>query len=156
MPAQILLIDDSPLITTGIQEELKRLSDNYLVIDIAANFYEAEELLKQNEYNVICLDLNMPSIRGQKCFNELNGTTLNGWLFLKHYIFKEDAPYKNICKNSKFFVFSGYIEELKNHIRMSGVAQVDEKTWFSLLTLVPKGTGVYEELVQSILKSLRL
>ena len=156
MPAQILLIDDSPLITTGIQNELNRQSNVYLVIDIAANFYEAEELLKQNEYNVICLDLNMPSIRGQECFNELNGTTLNGWLFLKHYIFKDDAAYKNNCRNSKIFVFSGYIEELKNHIRMSGVTQVDERIWFATLNLIPKGTGVYEDLVQSILKSIRI
>ena len=154
MPKQILLIDDQTLITEGIKEEIERQNSSKIIIDVANKFYEAIDLLEKTSYDVICLDLNMPSIRGQACFNELNGTTLNGWLFLKHYIFSKDAKYYEKCKNSKIFIFSGYIDELKNHIKALDIKRTEEKMWFVKLNLISKGLGDYDSLVQNILKQL--
>lgn len=156
MPKRVLLIDDRPIVLNGIKDELIRRVPSGLEIDTARNFFFAINHLSRSTYDVISLDLNMPRIKTAKCFDELSGTTLNGWLFLKHYIFRDGADFKSKCANTKIFIFSGYIEELRLHIRNLSSEQKEQTDWFSTLDLVYKGNGEYQTIAENILSVLGL
>ena len=150
MRKKVLLIEDREIVITGISDSLKRKSNGEIEVDSATSFYKAKELLSQKHYDVISLDLNMARIDSDPCFDELPGTTLNGWLFLKNYIFIQQAPFKDTCANTKIFLYSGYIDELRAEIR--NLPQADEqRKWLNRVELVNKVTGEYSTITNKIL-----
>lgn len=154
MPSRILLIDDMPTVLTGVKDAIE---DVFAMnrrgcpeIDTATNFNLAINKLNKHDYDIISLDLSMASIRGAACFDEHPGTTLNGWLFLKHYLFCETARFREKCSNTKVLIFSGYIDILRSHINNLSPEENEQVMWFANVDLVSKTTGEYELLAQMI------
>lgn len=155
MPKRILLIEDRSLVVRGIQNTLNQKAPNSIIIDTAGNFSKAIKNLSDHEYDLISLDLNMPRITQASCFDELAGTTLNGWLFLKHYFFRDGATFKDKYANTKIIIFSGFINELKLHILNLPEGKKDiEEAWFKTVELVYKGCGEYNTIADKILSCL--
>lgn len=154
MPPRILLIDDKRIVLKGIKDTLRRKSGSYLEIDTAFNFRQAKRYLSQSEYDVICLDLNMPSIKDEPCFDTLSGTTLNGWLFLENFIFDDESIFQQKCLNTKIIIFSGYINELTQHIKQVSPTNKKQGDWFSKVQPIHKGCGEYDTIADTIISSL--
>lgn len=153
MRKRILLVEDREIVRTGMENMINRKSKNKITIDAAKSFYDALEHMSKNNYDVIILDLNMAGIKGDTCFDEFSGTTLNGWLFLKEYIFKEGAKYKDKCAKTKIIIYSGFAKELREMIKQ--LPQGDkQKRWFSNTELVGKVTGEYKGITQIVLDYL--
>lgn len=154
MPYKILLVDDRKTILDGITRTLSQISNVSIVVDSAKNLYRAKVLLGKNHYDVISLDLNLPRIERDDCFDEISGTTLNGWLFLKKYIFQDDAEFRERCRDSKIIIFSGYIQEFTQHISTLPPDQEDQEAWYKSLVLIQKGAGGYDGIAHTILNHL--
>lgn len=150
MRKRILLIEDRDIVLTGMKESIMRKSKSKVDIDSTKSFYGAKDLLGKNKYDIIVLDLNMAGISGEACFDELPGTTLNGWLFLKEYFFKEGALYKAKCANTKFFIYSGFAKELREMIEKLPRADV-QRSWFKKIELIGKVSGEYKTITKRIL-----
>lgn len=150
MKKRILLIEDRDVVLTGMKDSITRKSKGKVNIDTTTSFYGAKDLLGKNDYDIIVLDLNMAGISGEACFDELHGTTLNGWLFLKEYFFKEGAQYKTKCANTKLFIYSGFAKELREMIEK--LPQTDEqRKWFREVELIGKVVGEYKTITRKIL-----
>ncbi len=150
MRKKVLLIEDREIVITGIKDSLRRKSGGNIEVESATNFYSAKELLSQNHYDIISLDLNMARIDNDPYFDELPGTTLNGWLFLKNYILADHAQFNRICSKVKIIIFSGFINELREEIRK--LPQEDkQRTWLNKIELVNKIIGEYDTITNKIL-----
>jgi len=65
----VLLVDDDPLVLTCISKGLKRAGFN---ITPAKCGYEALDLAKKNNFDVVLLDINMPDISGIQVAKQLD------------------------------------------------------------------------------------
>ena len=61
MTRRVLVVDDDPTIRAVVTAVLRRRD---LIVDVASDGKEALELLKENGYSVVLLDLLMPNIDG--------------------------------------------------------------------------------------------
>lgn len=60
---EVIVIDDSPLMQKILSDIINRL-DDYHVIDVASDAYEARELIKKHEPDLVTIDINMPKMDG--------------------------------------------------------------------------------------------
>ena len=63
---EILLVDDHRILLEGTKTIIESTSDKYRVKDIASSVEEALELLKQNDYDVLITDYEMPGMTGME------------------------------------------------------------------------------------------
>lgn len=63
MTAKILIIDDHPLVVEGLKSLLTD-SEEITVVGTASNAFDAVDFLKNNEVNIVFLDINLPDING--------------------------------------------------------------------------------------------
>lgn len=59
----VVVIDDSPLMQKILSNIINRL-DDYRVVDVASDAYEARELIKKHEPDLVTIDINMPHMDG--------------------------------------------------------------------------------------------
>ena len=67
----ILIADDEVFIREGLQEALQK--SNY-TIDLAADGYQAREMLRDKVYHLVFLDLRMPGPNGMELLEEIRDT----------------------------------------------------------------------------------
>ncbi len=70
MSKKILVVDDSALMRRVLCDIINS-DERFEVVDKAANGLEALELLKQNQYDAVVLDINMPKMNGIELLGEL-------------------------------------------------------------------------------------
>jgi len=63
MTAKILIVDDHPLVVEGLKSLLAD-SEEITVIGTASNAFDAVDFLKNNEVDIVFLDINLPDING--------------------------------------------------------------------------------------------
>ena len=68
----ILIVDDEPLIRRGLKTIIHRISSEFIVMAEASNGFEALELVKRNEPDVIISDIKMPEKDGLDLAKEIN------------------------------------------------------------------------------------
>lgn len=68
---RVLVVDDDAAIREMLTSVLRRRD---LIVDVAAGGREALELLRENIYSVVLLDLLMPGVDGFAVLNELGST----------------------------------------------------------------------------------
>lgn len=62
---KILIIDDNPEFASSLKNLLIDIAESYIEeIQIAYNGFDGLELLRDNEYHFVFMDINMPSING--------------------------------------------------------------------------------------------
>lgn len=64
MPMKILIVDDEPHLRTLIQQTLEELEDDGVDLLTASNGEEALETIRQEEPNLVFLDVMMPKKNG--------------------------------------------------------------------------------------------
>lgn len=70
MPKKILVVDDSALMRRVLCDIIES-DKKFQVADKATNGYEALELLMNNQYDAVVLDVNMPKMTGLQLLEEL-------------------------------------------------------------------------------------
>ena len=63
MPTKVFIVDDHPMVVAGLQALLQQLG-NIKVAGSVSNAFETIPFLKNNEIDVILLDINLPDISG--------------------------------------------------------------------------------------------
>lgn len=69
-PTNVLLVDDHPVVRTGIRNLLEKAPD-IVVVGEASDGMEALELVKQLNPDVLLLDMEMPGLNGNEVAQEL-------------------------------------------------------------------------------------
>lgn len=59
----VIVIDDSPLMQKILSDKISQLDDFY-VVDTASDAFEARELIKKHEPDLVTIDINMPKMDG--------------------------------------------------------------------------------------------
>lgn len=151
----ILLIEDDFQIIKAIES---RLREKYPQCDIekAYNFYRAETALSRYQTDIkpchlIISDLHMSGVGLRACGVRPNGAVLNGWVFLRDYLLRENSQYHNISKQAKIIIFSAFLKELKTYTSqnnedeclLSGISQIEKGRIYS-------GQGGYNKLMEEI------
>ena len=67
-PMKLLLIEDNAILAQWLSA---MLADHAFVVDAAADGEAADRLLRQNRYDVVLLDLNLPRLSGQAVLRRL-------------------------------------------------------------------------------------
>ncbi|MGN0401010.1 MAG: chemotaxis response regulator protein-glutamate methylesterase [Acetatifactor sp.] len=70
MPKKILIVDDSALMRRVLCDIINE-DQRFQVVAVASNGLEALELLKENQYDAVVLDVNMPKMNGIQVLQEL-------------------------------------------------------------------------------------
>ena len=159
----VLMIDDESVMIDAISERLDDLSRQGEIIGSlgeypANNFFQArEDLEKRIPFDLIITDLLMPSRGLGNIPDREPGITLNGWIFLYHYILKEDAPYYQDCRETKIIIFSGYREVLQEYLIEKNLIHYWREKRF---TFVDKGhiyndTGGFDALMRTVKQLLQ-
>ncbi|PNV84511.1 MAG: hypothetical protein C0627_00655 [Sulfurimonas sp.] len=60
---KVIIIDDSPLMQSILSDMISQL-DDFSVIATASDAFEARELIKKHEPDLVTIDLNMPKMDG--------------------------------------------------------------------------------------------
>lgn len=66
----IILVDDNALIRDGIKLMLAS-EENVIIENEAQDGHEAMEMIKQNDYDVVLMDINMPNLNGIEATKEI-------------------------------------------------------------------------------------
>ena len=159
----VLIIDDESTMTDAISVRLDELSQRGDVIGTvgkypANDFFRAREYLEQKiPFDLIIADLLMPRRGLGRIPDREPGITLNGWIFLYHYILKEDAPYYQDCRETKIIIFSGYREVLQEYLIEKNLIHYWREKRF---TFVDKGhiyndTGGFDALMRTVKQLLQ-
>lgn len=102
----IIIVDDHKLIRDAIKIYINRYSDFYLVGE-AVNGLEALDLVKNNDVDIVLLDISMEEMNGVECAKELNENYPNV-KFIILTMYEETEYIKQMLK----YGASGYL--LKN------------------------------------------
>lgn len=148
---KVLLIDDESIITEAIKVRLSELIPEQDV-DMANSFYYALDLLDAQTapYDLIISDLLMPGQGLDDIQDHQQGTVLNGWRFLYHYILKPDAEFYEKNKHTNIVIFSAYQAELEQYLSSHNLLAFRER-----ISLLNKGyiynqTGGFESLIELV------
>ena len=76
-PASILLIDDHPMLRTGVKQ-LVSMAPDITVVGEASNGEQGIELAESLDPDLILLDLNMPGMNGLETLDKLREKTRSG------------------------------------------------------------------------------
>jgi DNA-binding response OmpR family regulator len=68
---KILIVEDELRVANLLK---KQLEDSYFDVEIATDGYIGKELVEQNKYNLIVLDINLPLINGYELCKEIRKT----------------------------------------------------------------------------------
>ncbi len=70
MPKSLLLVDDEPLVLTGLQRSLRSMRDEWRM-EFAGSGSEALEVMGRHDFDVIVTDMRMPGMDGAQLLNEV-------------------------------------------------------------------------------------
>lgn len=156
----ILLIDDEDTILRAISSRINHAFSDCSITS-ASNFYRVKSALEKYHnshtfFDLIVSDLHMP--REGLCArgDQPNGAVLNGWVFLRDYIVKDDAQYHRLCKNTQIIIFSAFLKELKDYEKKRD----EDRLLLANIKKVQKGNiycgqGGYDKLMEVIGAVLR-
>lgn len=60
---RVIIVDDSPVIRSGLKAMLAK-SEGIIIVAEASDGQEALDLIEQNDYDVVLMDINMPNVNG--------------------------------------------------------------------------------------------
>jgi len=67
---KLLIVDDNPFIRDGIQLTLRK-GNWQKSIDNASNGLEAFNLIKENDYDIVLMDISMPIMNGKEAIQKI-------------------------------------------------------------------------------------
>jgi len=124
----VLVAEDDEFNQTLIKEVLTRLG---VKVDVVSNGVEAIEKVKQNSYDLIFLDINMPKKGGIEAVKEIKKLTYVPVIALTANVFKEDVERYIECGFDDFVSkpIDFYILE---RVLLKYLNREDEKDYFSI------------------------
>lgn len=132
-PIKVIIVDDSDFVRDGMRIILS-VDDEFQVLGCAANGKDAIKLAKENQTDVILMDIQMPVMDGIEATAEIVRRGLGKVLILT--TFDDDQLVKAALKNGA----AGYLiknhtpEQLKQTIKSvhNGIHSLDEKVFHNV------------------------
>lgn len=131
---KILLVDDHAIIRDGIKAILRGVPD-IKIIGEANNGAEAIELIKENAYHLVMIDVNMPVMNGIEATKYIS----------KHY------PALKILALTMYEDKNYILEMLENGASGYLIKNINKKELINALRSVAKGEKYYSEKASAIL-----
>ena len=102
-PATILLIDDHPMLRTGVKQ-LVSMAPDITVVGEASNGEQGIELAESLDPDLILLDLNMPGMNGLETLDKLREKSLSGRIV----VFSVSNHEEDVCIDSTKMIQKEY------------------------------------------------
>jgi len=127
----VLIIEDEPPILRGICNAIKKCSNDFEVVNTAFNGEEAVSLLKQNHYDLIITDINMPVKDGFYVLSYLKDNNIDSIsIILSGY---EEFSYaqKALSYNIKDYLVKPIDKERLTNLLKEVSQEIDQKKYFN-------------------------
>lgn len=77
MNLKVMLVDDEPIITSGLQKLIEWEAEGYQIVKTASNGMDAIEYLNQNKVDLIITDIRMPEMDGLEMIKNIKEKALS-------------------------------------------------------------------------------
>ena len=106
-PATILLIDDHPMLRTGVKQ-LISMAPDITVVGEASNGEQGIELAESLDPDLILLDLNMPGMNGLETLDKLREKSLSGRIVVFSVSNHEEDVVTALKRGADGYLLKGY------------------------------------------------
>jgi DNA-binding NarL/FixJ family response regulator len=128
------VVDDNLFVLESMKKAFK--SDDNFLVDVASGTDVADELMENNSYNCIIIDLNMSNeFIPDPLKEKTHGGSLTGWIWL-YCVVKE----KYRCDDLKLVIYSDFAEELDEFIE---TVSSNQKSFYKNIKIYRKSNYHY-------------